>query len=33
MKRYLRVEEEMDQDLPGADLSGARHDDDELDEW
>ncbi len=34
MKRYLRVEEEMDQDLPGADLSHARHDDDdELDEW
>ena len=33
MKRYLRVEEEMEQDQPGADLSGARHDDDELDEW
>jgi hypothetical protein len=33
MKRYLRVEEEMEQDLPGADLSAARHDDDELDEW
>jgi hypothetical protein len=33
MKRYLRVEEEMDQDQPAADLSGAKHDDDELDEW
>jgi hypothetical protein len=33
MKRYLRVEEEMEQDLPGADLSSERHDDDELDEW
>lgn len=32
MKRYLLVHEEMDPDAPDADVSGAKHDDDELDE-